>query len=225
MGADITTEPRYVRVRGGAPLIGKDLIVPGDISAAAFFIVAALLARESDLIIGNVGLNPTRTLLLDVLSGMGANIRVLHIEQVNGELIGNLQVKSSRIRGGVIEGATTAAVIDEVPILAILGAASEEGLIVRDAGELRVKETDRIASIADNLHRMGITVETTADSIQIPGRQTFHAAELDSFDDHRIAMAFSIAALFASDSSTMQNAGCASISFPEFYTTLRQIAQ
>jgi 3-phosphoshikimate 1-carboxyvinyltransferase len=225
LGADITTEPRYIRVRGGAPLIGKDLIVPGDISAAAFFIVAALLARESDLIIGNVGLNPTRTLLLDILSGMGANIRVLHIEQVNGELIGNLQVKSSRIRGGVIEGATTAAVIDEVPILAILGAASEEGLIVRDAGELRVKETDRIASIADNLHRMGITVETTADSIQIPGRQTFRAAELDSFDDHRIAMAFSIAALFASDSSTMQNAGCASISFPEFYATLRQIAQ
>lgn len=225
LGADIAIEPRYVRVRGGAPLTAKDLIVPGDISSAAFFIVAALLARESDLIVANVGLNPTRTMLLDVLGGMGANIRVLHIEQVNGELIGNLQVKSSRIRGGVIEGATTAAVIDEIPILAVLGAASEEGLIVRDAGELRVKETDRIAAIADNLQRMGVTVRTTLDSIEIPGRQTFHTAELDSFDDHRIAMAFSIAALLASDSSTMQNAGCASVSYPEFYATLRQIAQ
>lgn len=225
LGADITLEPRHVRLRGGASLTAKDLIVPGDISSAAFFIVAALLARDSDLIITNVGLNPTRTMLLDVLRGMGANIRILHIEQVNGELIGDLQVKSSRIRGGVIQGATTAAVIDEIPILAVLGAASEEGLIVRDAAELRVKETDRIAAIETNLRRMGVTVQSTADSIEIPGRQTFHAAELDSFDDHRIAMAFSIAALFASDSSTMQSAECASVSYPEFYATLRQIAQ
>ncbi|HEX4811060.1 MAG TPA: 3-phosphoshikimate 1-carboxyvinyltransferase [Bryobacteraceae bacterium] len=225
LGADITIEPRHVRIRGSAPLTGKHLIVPGDISSAAFFIVAALLAPDSDLIIANVGLNPTRTMLLDLLGGMGANIKLLRVEQVNGELIGNLQVKSSRLRGGVIEGATTAAVIDEIPILAVLGAASEEGLIVRDAGELRVKETDRIAAIADNLQRMGVTVQTTPDGMEIPGRQTFHPAELDSFDDHRIAMAFSIASLFAASSSTMQNAGCASVSYPEFYTTLRQIAQ
>ena len=225
LGADITIEPRHVRLRGGASLTAKDLIVPGDISSAAFFIVAALLARDSRLIITNVGLNPTRTTLLDVLRGMGAVIRVLHIQQVNGELIGDLEVKSSRIRGGVIDGATTAAVIDEIPILAVLGAMSEQGLTVRDAAELRVKETDRIASVEENLKRMGVDVRSTADSIEIAGRQTFHPAELDSYDDHRIAMAFSIAALFASDSSTMQNAGCASVSYPEFYATLRQIAQ
>jgi 3-phosphoshikimate 1-carboxyvinyltransferase len=225
LGADITIEPRHVRVRAGAPLAAKDLIVPGDISSAAFFIVAALLVRDSDLVITNVGLNPTRTMLLDVLGGMGANIRVLHIEQVNGELIGNLQIKASRVRGGVIEGSTTAAVIDEIPILSVLGAVSQDGLIIRDAGELRVKETDRIAAIANNLQRMGVSVHTTNDSIEIPGRQSLRQAELDSFDDHRIAMAFSVAALLASDSSTMQNAGCASISFPEFYATLRQIAQ
>ncbi|MGC2662153.1 MAG: 3-phosphoshikimate 1-carboxyvinyltransferase [Bryobacteraceae bacterium] len=225
LGADITIEPRHVRVRAGAPLTAKNLIVPGDISSAAFFIVAALLVRDSDLVITNVGLNPTRTMLLDVLGGMGANIRVLHIEQVNGELIGNLQIKSSRVRGGVIEGSTTAAVIDEIPILSVLGAVSQDGLMIRDAGELRVKETDRIDAIANNLQRMGVNVHTTNDSIEIPGRQSLHHAELDSFDDHRIAMAFSVAALLASDSSTMQNAGCASISFPEFYSTLRQIAQ
>ncbi|HMJ61393.1 MAG TPA: 3-phosphoshikimate 1-carboxyvinyltransferase, partial [Bryobacteraceae bacterium] len=150
LGADITIEPRVVRLRGGAQLSGKPLFVPGDLSSASFFLVAALIAREADLIITNVGLNPTRTALLDVLRGMGANIKLLHIEQANGELIGNLQIHTSRVRGGIIEGATTAAVIDEIPVLSVLGAMSEDGLIVRNASELRVKETDRIETIAEN---------------------------------------------------------------------------
>lgn len=225
MGADVTLEPRVVRVRGGARLSGKTLVVPGDISSAAFFLVAALVVREADLIITNVGLNPTRTALLDVLRAMGARIKLLHIEQIHGELIGNLEIKTSRIRGGTIEGATTAALIDEIPALAVLGAVSEEGLVVRNAGELRVKETDRIETIAQNLKRMNVQVSTTEDSIEIPGRQKFRAAEIPSCGDHRIAMAFSIAALAGDDSCMIEDAEAASISFPEFYDTLRQITR
>jgi len=225
LGANIRIEPRTVRLRGGAHLSGKTLVVPGDLSSVAFFLIAALIVPDSDLIVTNVGLNPTRTALLDVLKSMGANIKLLHVEQLNGELIGNLQIKSSRIRGGTIEGATTAALIDEIPVLTVLGAVSEEGIVVRDAAELRVKETDRIETIAQNLRRMRITVRTTKDSIEVPGRQQYHAAETHSCGDHRIAMAFSIAALAADDACLIGEAEAASVSFPEFYETLRRIAK
>jgi 3-phosphoshikimate 1-carboxyvinyltransferase len=225
LGADVTLEPRLARLRGPAHLSAKKLFVPGDLSSAAFFLVAALIARDADLIIADVGLNPTRTAVLDVLRGMGASIKVLHVEQTNGELIGNLQIRTSRIRGGTIEGATTAAVIDEIPVFAVLGAVSEEGLIVRNAAELRVKETDRIDTLARNLRSMGITVSTTGDGIEIPGKQKFRAGQLKSYGDHRIAMAFSIAALAADDTSGIEDADAASVSFPEFFDTLRQVAR
>ncbi len=225
LGADIVVEPRVARVRGGAKLHGKILVVPGDISSAAFFIVAALITPESDLIITNVGLNPTRTALLDVLKSMGADIRLLHIEQVNGEVIGNLQIRSSAMKGGTIAGATTAALIDEIPVLSVLGALSQNGLIVRDAAELRVKETDRIETISANLQLMGGTLTTTHDTLEIPGKQKLHAAQIQSCGDHRIAMAFSIAALAASGPSEIHEAEAASVSYPEFYTTLRNIAR
>jgi 3-phosphoshikimate 1-carboxyvinyltransferase len=224
LGADITLLPRMVKIHGSVSLKGRDLIVPGDISSAAFFLVAGLITPDSDLIITGIGLNPTRTALLDVLRAMGAQIKLLHVEEANGELIGNLQVKSSRIKGGTIEGATTAALIDEIPVLAVLGAASEEGLIVRDAGELRVKETDRIETIATNLRAMGATVTTSEDGLEIPGRQRLKAAEIQSFGDHRIAMAFSIASLIADGPSIIHDAKAASVSFPEFYFTLQNIA-
>jgi 3-phosphoshikimate 1-carboxyvinyltransferase len=225
LGADITIEPRVARIRSGAALQGKPLVAPGDLSSAAFFIIAGLMLRDADLTIANVGLNPTRTALLDVLRNMGAFIKILHIEQINGELIGTLQVKSSRIRGGSIEGATTAAVIDEIPILAVLGAVSERGLTVRNAGELRVKESDRIEAISRNLQRMRVAVETCEDGLVIPGRQQFRAAEIHACGDHRIAMAFSVAALAADEPSTIHDAGAASVSFPEFYSTLRQLTR
>ena len=224
MGADITLEPRFVRLRGPATLEAKTLVVPGDLSSAAFFLVAALLVPDSELIITAVGLNPTRTALLDVLRSMGAAIKLLHIEERNGEMIGTLQIRSSTMEGGVIEGATTAALIDEIPILAILGAVSRNGLKVRDAAELRVKETDRIETIAQNLRAMQIAVTTSPDGLEIPGRQQFRAANIYSCGDHRIAMAFSIAALLADEPSTIHQAEAASVSFPEFYNTLRSIA-
>lgn len=224
LGADIDIEVRRARLRGGVELHGRQLVVPGDLSSAAFFLVAALIARDAELIITNVGLNPTRAALLDVLRSMGAQIKVLHIEQVNGELIGTLQVNSSKVKGGVIEGATTAAVIDEIPALAVLGATSTDGLVVRDAAELRVKETDRIETISENLQRMGITVKTTRETIEIPGRQRFRAADVQSHGDHRIAMSFSVAALSADEPTTIHDAEAASVSFPEFYETLQQIS-
>jgi 3-phosphoshikimate 1-carboxyvinyltransferase len=224
LGADIVVAPRMVKVTGGAPLKARDLLVPGDISSAAFFLVAALITPDSALTIRNVGLNPTRTALLDLLGLMGAQIKLLHVEEANGELIGNLQVKSSRIKGGVIEGAMTAALIDEIPVLAVLGAASEDGLIVRNAAELRVKETDRIETIAANLRAMGVAVTTQEDGLEIPGRQKFKAAEIQSYGDHRIAMAFSVAALAADGPCLIHDAKAASVSFPEFYATLKTMA-
>ncbi|HEX4771870.1 MAG TPA: 3-phosphoshikimate 1-carboxyvinyltransferase [Bryobacteraceae bacterium] len=225
LGAELVIEPRLIRLREGAELRGKMLVVPGDLSSAAFFIVAALTVPESDIIITNVGLNPTRTALLDVLRGMGADIKLLHIEQVNGEIIGNLQIKSSRIRGGVIQGATTAAVIDEIPVLSILGAVSQEGLIVRDAGELRVKETDRIQAIAQNLRELGVQVKTGETSLEIPGGQKLKSGEIQSLGDHRIAMAFAVAGLLADGACKIHEAEAASVSYPEFYSTIQQLKQ
>lgn len=222
-GADIHRSPGVIQLHGRPKLQARELYVPGDLSSAAFFLVAALLVPGSELIIRRVGLNPTRTALLDFLVGAGASIRVLNLQQTAGELIGDLQVRGGPIRGGLIESALTAALIDEIPVLAILGARSQEGLTVRDAAELRIKETDRIATLAENLRRMGISIEVSADGFTIPGQQSFRGATVDSFGDHRIAMAFAIAGLCAVGPTHIQNAEAASVSFPEFYSTLASL--
>jgi 3-phosphoshikimate 1-carboxyvinyltransferase len=224
LGAEIRVERRVITLQGRPRLTGRELFVPADLSSAAFFLVAALIVPGSELTVRGVGLNPTRSALLDVLVSMGAHIRILDVEERNGELVGQIQVKASAVRGGVIEKETTAALIDEIPVLAILGAASQDGLIVRDAAELRIKETDRIATVSENLRRMGIQCEEMPDGIRIPGRQSFHAAQLDSFGDHRIAMAFSIAALIADGHCEIRGADAAAVSFPEFFRILRQVA-
>jgi len=224
-GADLEIQRNVIRLAAGAKLTGRELVVPGDLSSATFFVVAALLMREANLVIQQVGLNPTRSALLDFLVSMGANIEVLGVQQTGGELIGNLRVRASKIKGGVIEGALTAALIDEIPGLAVLGAASEAGMTVRDAAELRVKETDRIATLEANFRRMGVKMESTPDGFFIPGGQTFRAAECDSAGDHRIAMAFAVAALAADGPSTITDAGAVGVSFPEFFSTLREIAR
>ncbi len=223
-GVDVDVQRRVIRMAGRQKLTGRELTVPGDLSSAAFFLVAALIVPGSSVLIHGVGLNPTRSALLDFLAGMGAQIRIQEISQGSGELIGDLLVKHTAVRGGVLEGAMTAALIDEIPVLAILGAASEEGLTVRDAAELRVKETDRIATVAENLKRMGVDVEVRSDGFRVPGKQKLQAAVLDSFGDHRIAMAFAVAALIADGKCAIDGAEAASVSFPEFYDTLRRIA-
>ncbi|MCU1329737.1 MAG: 3-phosphoshikimate 1-carboxyvinyltransferase [Bryobacterales bacterium] len=223
-GADIRVSRKVITLQGKPTLTGRELMVPSDLSSAAFFLVAGLLVPGSHLIIRNVGLNPTRSALLDFLVSVGAPIKVLRIEATNGELIGDIEVRHAPIRGGVIEKDLAAGLIDEIPVLAVLGAASEEGLIVRDASELRIKETDRIATVADNFARMGIHIEVTPDGMRIPGKQKFKAAAFDSFGDHRIAMAFAVAALRADGESTIDNADAASVSFPEFWNILDQTA-
>ena len=224
-GAEVEVEKRSIHVTGRPNLEARDLAVPGDLSSAAFFLVASLIVGESALTIHGVGLNPTRSTLLDFLVEMGAAIRILDVKSTGGELIGDVLVRKSPIRGGVLEKARTAALIDEIPVLAVLGAMSEEGLIVRDAAELRVKETDRIATIAENFRRMGVTVEIREDGLAVPGKQRFHAAELDSFGDHRIAMAYSVAALAADGPCVIDHAEAASVSFPEFFDTLQRVAE
>jgi 3-phosphoshikimate 1-carboxyvinyltransferase len=223
-GAELTIAHRKVSLAGRPHLTGRELVVPADLSSAAFFIAAALLIPGSHLTIRGVGLNPTRTALLDVLTGMGARIRIPKVESRNGELVGDLVVEHSGLSGGVIEGATTAALIDEIPVLAVLGAATEEGLTVKDASELRIKETDRIRTVVENLRRLGVQAEELSDGMVIPGRQTFRAARFDSYGDHRIAMAFAVAALRAGGDSVIEGAEAASVSFPEFWETLSRIA-
>jgi len=212
-------------MQGRPTLTGRELTVPSDLSSAAFFLVAALLVPGSRLVIQNVGLNPTRSALLDFLLSIGAPISIERIESSVGEPIGDIAVRHAALsggvlRGGVIEGELTAALIDEIPVLAVLGAASETGFVIRDAQELRIKETDRIATVADNFARMGITVDVTPDGMRVPGKQKFRPAAFDSFGDHRIAMAFAVAALAADGESTIDNADAASVSFPEFWNIL-----
>jgi 3-phosphoshikimate 1-carboxyvinyltransferase len=147
------------------------------------------------------------------------------MRKMGGELVGDLRIRASKIKGGVIEGAMTAALIDEIPALAVLGAASERGLVVRDAEELRVKETDRIATLESNFKRMGVKIETAPGGFSIPGGQSFRAAEIDSAGDHRIAMAFAVAALAADGDCVIDGAESAGVSFPEFFATLREITK
>jgi 3-phosphoshikimate 1-carboxyvinyltransferase len=223
-GADVRVEAGAITVRGGSPLRARELDVPGDLSSAAFFLVAALLVPGSTLMIERVGLNPTRSNLIGFLLSMGAELEVLNLEQRAGELVGDIQVCYSPVRGGVIEKSLTAALIDEIPVLAVLGAASAEGLVVRDAAELRLKETDRIATVGENLRRMGVEVELAPDGFRVPGRQRFRGAVVDSFGDHRIAMACAVAGLAAEGETTIENAEAAAVSYPEFFDTLRQAA-
>ena len=219
-GTDVTVRDGAVAVAGNPRLTAQALRVPADLSSAVFFIAAALLLPGSELRIEGVGLNPTRAAVLDVLQQMGGRIAVQRGAD-EGEPAGAVEVRGGgRLRGGEIAGAVTAAAIDEIPLLAVLGAFSGGGLRIRDAAELRVKESDRIAATAENLRRMGAEVKTSADGMDIAGNGRLRGAALDSFGDHRIAMAFTVAALAAEGPSRMSGAEAASISFPEFYDLL-----
>ena len=222
-GVEVESVGCTVAVQGPARLSAGEFSVPGDISSAAFFLVAASIVPNSRVVVERVGLNPTRAALLDFLLSMGANIRILNIEEAHGEPVGDLVVESARVRGGAIRGDLAAALIDEIPVISVLGAMSEEGLDVRDARELRVKETDRIASVSTNLRQAGVNVEEREDGFFVPGRQSFQAARFDSLGDHRIAMAFAVAALAADGESVIANADAASVSYPEFFATLDQL--
>jgi 3-phosphoshikimate 1-carboxyvinyltransferase len=212
---------------GGGKLRGRSLEVPGDLSSAVFFIAAASLFPESSLVIHNVGLNPTRTAILDVFVSMGAAIQMMSLRSMHGEVVGDLAVQGAALKGGTIEGAQIPLVIDELPMLAALGPFTEEGIEIRDAAELRVKESDRIAALASNLRRMGASVEERPDGLRVEGREAgpLHGAEIEPQADHRIAMAFAVAGLAAEGATVLRDADCAAVSYPQFYQDLERVAE
>lgn len=222
----LTTSVHGLGINGEhGSLQGRVLDVPGDISSAVFFIAAASLFPESSLLIHNVGLNPTRTAILDLFLSMGADIKTPSLRAAHGEVVGDLAVKGAELKGGIIEGDMVPLVIDELPMLAALGPFTQEGIEIRDASELRVKESDRIAALAENLRRMGATVEERPDGLRVEGRNAgkLHGAEIEPRGDHRIAMAFAIAGLAAEGKTVIRDADCAGVSFPTFYTELERL--
>jgi 3-phosphoshikimate 1-carboxyvinyltransferase len=231
-GAQIEKDGRTVRIHGlgsgngSGKLIAKPLDVPGDLSSAVFFIAAASVLPDSNLLIHNVGLNPTRTAILDLFASMGASIQMLGLKSSQGELVGDLSVKGSSLKGGAIAGRQIPLLIDELPMLAALGPYTEEGIEIRDAAELRVKESDRIAALAENLRRMGATVEERPDGLKVAGRRAgkLRGAEIEPRGDHRIAMAFAVAALGAEGNTVIRNSDCAGVSFPKFFEELNRMA-
>ena len=225
-GVKVTRHLDSVSVAGGQPLQGVDTVIPGDISSAAFFLCAAALFPDSGLLLDNLGLNPTRATLLDLLATLGAKTSVLNLEQRGGELAGTVQLAAPKdgLGGATISGALAAQLIDELPVLAAIAPYTRNGIRIRDAKELRVKESDRIALVAENLRRMGAEVTEVEDGMDVPGGQVLHGAEIDSGGDHRIAMAFAVAALRAESESTIHGAESANISFPEFFSLLDQVA-
>jgi len=212
-------------IRGGQRLRGIEARIPGDLSSAAFFLCAAALFPGSQLTVPGLLMNPTRARLLDVLMQIGLRISVTQLDEIHGELVGSLQVEGAGLKGATIAGADSAALIDEIPVLAAIAPYTEQGIEVRDARELRVKESDRIAAVAANLRLMGAQVEEREDGLKIPGGQALHGAELDSFGDHRIAMAFAVAALRARGETVIHGADSAAISYPAFFQTLEAVTE
>ncbi len=225
-GAELDRGRDTISIAGGQKLHAIDAVVPGDLSSAAFFLCAALLFPESQLVLDDVGMNPSRSALLDVLVGMGLRVQVLNLEEKHGEMIGTLQVNgAAELKGAEITGTLPALIIDEIPVLAAIAPFTRDGMTIRNAQELRVKESDRIALVVQNLRAMGAEVEEFEDGMHIPGGQTLRGGVVDSADDHRIAMAFSIAALRGTGETTIHGAEAAAISFPEFFTLLDAIAE
>jgi len=223
-GVPITRNDLTVAVEGPARLQGISILVPGDISAAAFWMVAACLLPNSSIIIQDVGINPTRTGILSSLEQMGCEININNERVTGGEPVADLMIRSSRLRGSVIEGNMIPQLVDEIPILAVAALFADGVTHIKDAKELRVKETDRIAALEKNIRLMGGEIETFNDGFTIKGPQKLKGAVLNSFGDHRIAMAFAVAGLFADGETVIQNAECAEISYPGFYHDLRMLS-
>jgi 3-phosphoshikimate 1-carboxyvinyltransferase len=223
---------RTSAVTGPTSLAAKDVSVPGDFSAAAFFIAAAALLEESEIEVAGVGLNPTRTQFLDTLRALGADIDIVSKRVESNEPVGVIQARGNQLRENAekeltltISGQLSTALIDELPLLAVVGSQLPTGLIIRDARELRFKETDRIAATAKNLKAMGAAVEEFDDGLRIVGAAYLKGATLESFGDHRIAMAFSVAALLADTESEINGSECVAVSFPHFFEVLESLVE
>lgn len=225
MGAALVRSNGRISVRGPARLKGLNVQVPGDISSAAFFLAAALLVPGSRLVIEKTGLNPTRTAVLDVLRRMGASIQTRNLLRVNGEPVGDIEIKHSELEGGELPPESIPNLIDELPVLAVLGTQMRRGLSFHGAAELRVKESDRLAAVAENLRRLGANVEEVNDGLRVPGGQRLRRSTVESYGDHRIAMAFAVAGLAAEGGVAVNGSECVAVSFPEFFTMLASVCR
>lgn len=223
-GAEIEVNPdTYSVTVTPSQLRGQKVVVPGDISSAAFWLVAGAIVPDADLTVENVGINPTRTGILEVLQQMDADIEILEQHSVAGEPVASLRVRYSQLKATTISGDIIPRLIDEIPILAVAAAFAKGTTVVKDAAELRVKESDRLQVMAAQLNRMGAKVTELPDGLEIVGGTPLYGAEVDSHDDHRCAMSLAIAALRASDTTTIRRAAAAAISYPNFTPTLQQI--
>ena len=218
-GAEITSEGTTASIRPEPVLEGRDIQVPGDISSAAYFIAAGLLTPGSEILLKNVGINPTRAGIIKVCMDMGADITLLN-ESTEGEPTADLLIRTSSLKGTTIEGSIIPTLIDEIPMIAVMAAFAEGTTIIRDAQELKVKESDRIAVMVDNLRRMGADIEGTDDGMIIHGGRPLHGAVIDSHLDHRIAMSFAVAGTICDGTVEILNGECVNISYPEFYHDL-----
>ncbi|MBR5578227.1 MAG: 3-phosphoshikimate 1-carboxyvinyltransferase [Lachnospiraceae bacterium] len=224
-GADLTTQHTTVTIQPNPLLTGQKIQVPGDISSAAYFIAAALLVPGSQVLLKNVGINPTRDGILQVALKMGANITLQNERYQNGEKTADLLVSYSELKGTTIEGEIIPTLIDEIPIIAIMAAMAQGTTIIRDASELRVKESDRIQLITENLAAMGAKIEATDDGMIIEGGYPLQGAVISTHKDHRIAMSFTIASLLAKGETTIVDRDCVAISFPDFYEKLASLSE
>ncbi|OUQ25920.1 3-phosphoshikimate 1-carboxyvinyltransferase [Lachnoclostridium sp. An131] len=223
-GADVQTEGTTATIQPGPALAGQKIVVPGDISSAAYFIAAACITPDSELLIRNVGTNPTRDGILRVCRMMNADVTILPHAQNDGEPSADLLIRSSSLKGCVIEGELIPTLIDELPVIAVMACFAEGTTIIRDAAELKVKESNRIDVMAENLTAMGAQVTATDDGLIIEGGRPLRGAAIDSHLDHRIAMSFAVAALNADGETEIQDAECVNISYPAFYQDLNRIS-
>jgi 3-phosphoshikimate 1-carboxyvinyltransferase len=224
-GAAVRHEGSTVSVSGRPALEARHLAVPGDLSSAVFFLAAAMVLPGSKILLHQVGLNPTRATVLDVFSEWGAQFKITSVRSQAGELVGDVTAEHAPLSGGVLSGPRIAQLIDELPMLAALGPYTEQGVEIRDATELRVKESDRIAVMAENLRRMGARVEERPDGLRVEGRSAgaLHGADIDPHGDHRIAMAFAVAALGAQGETHIRDAQCVAVSYPDFFAVLDRL--
>ena len=221
-GVRVEASARSVSVKGGQRLTARALEVPGDVSSAAFWMVAAASLPGSEIVIESVGVNPTRTGIIDVLRRMGADVEISGDESQVGEPIGSIRVRHGHLGTAVIEPAEVPGVIDELPVLGALATHGGE-LRVTGAQELRVKESDRISALADGLRRMGADIDELPDGFHVRGQQRLRGGEVDARNDHRLAMAFAVAALGASGPTVIHDAGAAAVSYPEFFSVLESL--
>lgn len=220
---DLNTSKATAFIRPCSELYGQKIMVPGDISSAAYFIASGLLVPDSEILIKNTGINATRAGILKVCEDMGANITLLNERTEGGEAIADILVRTSKLHGTTISGDIIPTLIDEIPIIAIMAAAAEGTTIIKDAAELKVKETNRIETVVDNLKAMGCDIIATDDGMIIHGGKTLHGTTIHTLLDHRIAMAFSIAALIAEDTTRILDSKCVDVSYPTFYDSFENL--